>query len=493
MKNKRTALYRIKNKDIKVLLKDPEMFWKDIEEIDNEGFYKCDKLVDIVVPGSVDRVLTRAFHQCPNLKSVVFQEGIKEIRKAPFDYTNNIEKVVFPASAKVVPECFCSHQRHLKELIINDGVETIEEKAFYFCDALEEITLPDSVKSIGQEAFAYCDNLVKVNLGSNLENIGESCFQGNEYLTNINIGKNVEGLNEFIFADCNRLKSINIEEGIKYIKREAFRATGIEKIVIPSSVETIGDKVFTGCYSLREVEFKEGVKKIGFNIFEDCPRLEKVVLPSSVEEISKFNFIDSRFNYIYKTNDGKTILSKHKEYSKSINKEYSLHKLNSALSNYYYYPILMSEEKLDELYQIVEELEKQSVTIPSKMFEDLDELKSFVENSNLFNYNRLLIKLPKNYDGYDVTTIMKFANNIGMFENGNTLIKHDNNMIRVSDLAYMSIKEALKLGMLKRGDLFNAYNFKPLKDCAYNEEKLLKFASKVMEEKKRIANQRQKR
>lgn len=493
MKAKKTILYRAKDKQVKMLLKDPNTFWDGIEEIDNEGFYKCDKLVDIVVPGSVDRVLTRAFHQCPNLKSVVFQEGIKEIRKAPFDYTNNIEKVVFPASAKVVPECFCSHQRHLKELIINDGVEAIDDKAFYFCDSLEEITLPNSVKSIGQEAFAYCDNLVKVNLGANLENIGKSCFQGNEYLTDINIGKNIRGLNEFTFADCNRLKSINIEEGIKYIKREAFRTTGIEKIVIPSSVETIGDKVFAGCYTLREAEFKEGVKKIGFNVFEDCPRLEKVVLPSSIEEISKFNFIDARFNYIYKTNEGKTILSKYKEYSKSINKEYSLHKLNSALSNYYYYPILMNEEKLDELYQIVEKLEKQGVTIPSKMFEDLDELKTFVENSNLFNYNRLLIKLPKNYDGYDVTTIMKFANSIGMFANSNTLIKHDNNMIRASDLAYMSIKEALKLGMLKRGDLFNAYNSKPLKDCAYNEEKLLRLAGKVMDEKKKQLSQKNKR
>ena len=493
MKGKNKVIYRIKDKHVKSLLKNPNTFWNGVEEISNEGFYKCDKLTSIVVPSSVNKVSTRAFYKCANLKNVIFEEGIETIQEAPFYFTSNIESVTFPGSAKIVPANFCVHQRELINVTINDGVEKIEDKAFNFCDKLIKIELPKSIKSLGKETFAYCHNLVEIELPTKLEKIEEACFQGDENLEKIHIGENVRQISEYTFADCIRLENINMEEGISYIGRESFRNVAAEKIIIPGSVKVIEEKAFCGCYNLREVILKEGVKKIGFNIFEDCPRIEKIVLPSSLEEIGKLNFENLKFNFIYKTINGETILSKLKEQGKDIKKEYSLRRLNTVLNKYDYNGIIMNEDKLDEMYEIVDKFEKESIKMPSKMFENFEELKTFVDNSNLFNYNRLLIKLANNYDEYDISSIMKFANSIGMFNKSNVLVKHDGNLLKANELAYTSIKEALKLGIIKRNELFKKYNSKNLNECCYDEEKLLQFAKSVMEHKKLVAIQKNKR
>lgn len=492
-KTAKTALYRIKNHDLKLLFKNPELFWNGIVEIDNEGFYKCDKLESIIVPGSVKRILKSAFYSCSNLKEVVFEEGIEEISVAPFNYTDNIESIIFPGSAKVIPHNFCNHQRKLNKVTINEGVEEIKENAFRFCDRLEKIELPESIISLEKNAFAFCDGLLEIKLGANIKNIGEGCFQGDNNLRRIHLGKNLTEINEYAFADCVRLEEIEIEEGPTCIKREAFRNVGVSKLVIPGSVEIIEDKAFANCCNLSEIELKEGVKKIGFNIFEDCYRLEKVILPKSLEKISTFNFVDSRFNFIYKMNNGQTILSKSKINDKNIVKEYSLKELNSVVTNFYYYPIILDEEKLDDLYKIVDKFKKEGIKIPGKMFLTYEELDIFVKNYNMFNYNRLLIKLSKNFDEYDVSSVMKFAQNLGMFNKGDILVKYEGNLLKSSELAYVSLKEALKLGKIKRSELFKKYNSKALSECAYDEELLLKFAKEIMNEKKNPLIQKNKR
>ncbi len=66
------------------------------------------------------------------------------------------------------------------------------------------------------------------------------------------------------------------------IAPDAFSASEIRSIVIPSSVRTIGEKAFAGCRSLESVEMTYGVERIGEYCFQDCTSLREIEIPSSV-------------------------------------------------------------------------------------------------------------------------------------------------------------------------------------------------------------------
>ena len=56
---------------------------------------KCEALIDIIIPGTVETIGSNAFSYCNNLKSVIILEGTKIINESVFSYCQNLKEVVF--------------------------------------------------------------------------------------------------------------------------------------------------------------------------------------------------------------------------------------------------------------------------------------------------------------------------------------------------------------------------------------------------------------
>ncbi len=92
------------------------------------------------------------------------------------------------------------------------------------------------------------------------------------------------------FKGCSSIKKVVIPSSIKKIHSNAFEASGIEEISIPSTVDEIEECAFKDCTALHSVELYEGFKTIPDNMFENCTSLEYIKLPSSLEFIGKYAF-----------------------------------------------------------------------------------------------------------------------------------------------------------------------------------------------------------
>ena len=102
-------------------------------------------------------------------------------------------------------------------LVVPDGTEIIREKQFEEGNH-NSVFIPKSVVAIQNRAFANWKNLQKVVFeeGSLLKTIGEESFMC-----------------------CHCLKNIQLPEGLKEIGLYAFKESGLQNIIIPSSVRTI--------------------------------------------------------------------------------------------------------------------------------------------------------------------------------------------------------------------------------------------------------------
>ena len=163
-------------------------------------------------------------------KTISISEGIEYIGDYAFS-ESNIESVEIPSTVK-----------------------SIERKAFYKCNSLTEITIPESVTTIEDYVFEECENLVTANILGSV--VGENMFARCENLTTVNLGENVTKIGELAFIGCENITEITIPESVTTIEPGAFRATGIESIIIPESITKMGYNIFQYCYDLEKVVFK---------------------------------------------------------------------------------------------------------------------------------------------------------------------------------------------------------------------------------------------
>lgn len=108
------------------------------------------------------------------------------------------------------------------------------------------------------------------------------------------------GANVFdAFFDCS---AITLHNGITTIGHDAFDATDIREITIPSATTVIPDHMCNGCENLSSVTFHDGITSIGKNAFNDCLSLTSITIPSSVTYID-----DSAFHIAYKPADQRAV------------------------------------------------------------------------------------------------------------------------------------------------------------------------------------------
>lgn len=134
------------------------------------------RLVSIVVPGTVKSIGERAFGDCKNLEEVILSEGIKRIESNAFTGCEKLKRLQLSASIKEIDgrafiHCgidepvFSADGKVLiyyppewenSEYTVPDGVEKIVWGAFWKAKNLTKIILPQSLKLICNSAFIEC-------------------------------------------------------------------------------------------------------------------------------------------------------------------------------------------------------------------------------------------------------------------------------------------------------------------------------------------------
>lgn len=217
-----------------------------VQVIDDNAFWGCAYLEEVVIPASVIEIGNEAFSRCLSLKSLVIPKSVTVLGNNPFvgltsdKVTCESEKfiienkmlysadkktlyscltdaamVIIPKSVEVIQDLAFSRRRNLKKVVIPEGVRTIGSDAFSDCDALEEVTIPSTVDTIESYAFAECDRLRMVTF------VGE-----------------VKDMSRRAFSDCDQLRHIYVPVGNreKTIKQLHFSEEN-DDIVIEKDVE----------------------------------------------------------------------------------------------------------------------------------------------------------------------------------------------------------------------------------------------------------------
>lgn len=142
---------------------------------------------------------------------------------------------------------------------------------------LESVVIPEGVLVISQGTFKNCENLKSVKLPSSLITISIEAFANTVNLKSIDLPTNAKGIQ---------------------IQDEAFKESGLEKIVIPESVEKLyyvtdfwleGGQ-FKNCKSLKSVVLPDNLKFIAMRTFSGCTALTDVNIPAGIERIAEDAF-----------------------------------------------------------------------------------------------------------------------------------------------------------------------------------------------------------
>lgn len=177
---------------------------------------------------------------------------------------------------------------------------------FYFNSGtlLKGVNMPDPdliisnqcLELYGYDISDYCflyskDTLQSFSFEPNpqLTTIGKYAFYGCTKLKRIDLSSCIKLniIKESAFSYCKSVTEILLPEGLKYIGTDAFTATKITSIEIPSTVTFISSSGLGDMYSLTSVVFREGSKleSLSNNMFIST-KLVEFTIPESVRDIN---------------------------------------------------------------------------------------------------------------------------------------------------------------------------------------------------------------
>ena len=170
------------------------------------------------------------------------------------------------------PQVLLSGYRNVN-YTVREGTFAIVNAAFSngphhpYSQTMQSIRLPNSVLVIGNRAFYNNRSLQNVILPSSIIKIGDSAFES-----------------------CVSLSNMILPNGLVFLKANAFKFSGLEKIEIPQTINYIGSHAFCACDELKLVSFKGVPNTIGSGVFDYC-HLERIQIPKG----SKNAFMEKLF------------------------------------------------------------------------------------------------------------------------------------------------------------------------------------------------------
>ena len=243
-----------------------------VTSIENEAFYSCSSLTDVVIGNSVTSIGNYAFYDCSSMTSIEIPNSVTSIGNYAFYECTSLTSIEIPNS-----------------------VTSIGEGALWFCIGLTDIEIPNSVTSIGRYAFSYCTSLRSIVIPNSVTSIGDFVFHNCTALTSVvwNIKKcsDFSGSWESPFGNSQNITTFTFGDSVEYIPAYlCYSMSKLTDIVIPNSITSIGDNAFRGCTGLISIEIPNSVTSIGRYAFSDCTSLNSIEIPNSVTSIGERAF-----------------------------------------------------------------------------------------------------------------------------------------------------------------------------------------------------------
>lgn len=132
-----------------------------IKKIENETFFGCSGITELVLPNTIEEIGTMSFFSCNGITELALPNSIKEIGVMAFFSCINIISLHLNKSIDIRDFAFsgCSN---LVNVVSRYAPYYIGQKAFYKCDKLKLFHVSNKSSSmtyIGEKAFYLCKNL----------------------------------------------------------------------------------------------------------------------------------------------------------------------------------------------------------------------------------------------------------------------------------------------------------------------------------------------
>lgn len=313
-----------------------------VTKINEDAFYKCEKLTAVEFRGGRQAALTlenEIFYLCKNIATIRFPAKLNTfdlnmLRNLPNLQTIEVEDggsyygavngMLTNAGKNTLLYCPTTVSG---EFTVPRGIQHIGDSALANCSKITAVVIPNYVKSIGNNAFANCSGIKTVGIDGKRNNeltIGDYSFAYCGELTTVTFGgtgtDSVQGgairIGAFAFApaaDEAKLRNVVFEQGtnvaligasafagqtelynlsfadkmtVSAIGDSAFQGcTALPSICIPASTSSIGASAFIGCTGILTVTFEEGGEEVSFGsgAFANCTKITTVYLPTTVK------------------------------------------------------------------------------------------------------------------------------------------------------------------------------------------------------------------
>lgn len=296
------------------------VFPNNTKEIGNRAFYGCNRIEQIDMPTTVNKIEEYAFSQMSGLKKLV----IKDLASwCSIEFGNEF------ANPIMYSKSFYQNDEPATNVCIPEGVERIANYAFLQCESMETLVTPSTMLAIGDYAFQKCKNLksatlsnsitsignrafyecknMQIDLPANLETIGDYSFRNCYGIRHLNIPVSLKKVGNGAFAQCDSLKTVNTTDlqhwcniafssntsnPIHITKSLSLNGEIITDLVIPDEVSTVNNYSFYGCEALKSITFNTNATSIGNYSFNKCTNVKAIDFPETLASIGTYAFAE---------------------------------------------------------------------------------------------------------------------------------------------------------------------------------------------------------
>ena len=306
-----------------------------VTSIGDSAFDGCSALTEISIPGTVSSIGDSAFYGCSALTEISIPGTVSSIGDSAFSGCSALTEISIPSTVSSIGS-YAFSGCALREVEIPQGITSIQTRTFQYCTQLTKITIPASVTSVEICAFDNCPVLKTVYYGgteAQWEGMYVDNYAGNnsalldatlyfemqyQRIAAGSCGGNLrwslmeDGVLKITGSGAmpdyssdsdapwhrygSRIKEVRVGANVTKIGENAFRSTGVQKVVFCAK-ETgstdaplvLGNYCFAYCDFLNEIQFGNRVIVPGNNVFVSCDGLTEVTVPGTVKLDKSFN------------------------------------------------------------------------------------------------------------------------------------------------------------------------------------------------------------
>ena len=208
-----------------------------VRNVDYGAFYHCDRLIDVQLPTTVEKIEPFAFAETPWVEDFLAGEG---------GINNQLDGRLNSSSGDFLVSggALIAYRGDGANVTIPNGVRIIAAEVFKGNTDIKTLALPDTLISIGEGAFMGCTNLEEVSFGGNEEEILDRAFMGTGVsvkdlparIVNVGVGAfddldSASGLNITCEESTRRLSNISYRPSVQDRDNAGVNVIGTEGVL----------------------------------------------------------------------------------------------------------------------------------------------------------------------------------------------------------------------------------------------------------------------